>query len=158
MRGKEGDDENLLPTIIISLNMCNNSILKKSSKIFFLHFLKIFEIWVNFAEWKNGVGKLKLLPHYFGVIFQLLWPPAFADFQKKWEILHILYLGELIENWARVSTNVGSWLSRRDRNITRNITLAPNASFSNWCWRVSIDFIKKYLVTFFIGNFTRYIS
>ena len=63
----------------------------------------------------------------------------------------------LKENWARLPTNVGRWLSRHDKNITRNITFAHNASFSNSFQCISIDFQKKYVMTFFIGNLTGYI-
>ena len=74
-----------------------------------------------------------------------------------WHLEHAICLSMLKENLARVSTNVARWLWWRDRNVTRNITLAHNASFSNWFYRVSINFWKKYVITFFIVNLTSYI-
>ena len=66
--------------------MCNHFIWKKFK--YFFDFMKIFELWINFSGWKNWVGKLKYLPHYFGVILQILWPHLQQIF-KKFEIWYM---------------------------------------------------------------------
>ena len=102
------------------------------SKIIFFNFLKISKLGVGSANWK----KLSWIAEIFTSLFfwshsATIKTPPFADFQKS-KIRLILCLNMLNVNWARVFTNAGHWLSPRDRIITRNITLARNASFSNW--------------------------
>ena len=79
------------------------------------------------------------------------------DISLNYHLVYIICLGIHKNNWARESTNVGRWFSRRDRNITGNISLAHNTPFSNSFWSVSIYVWKKYLITFFIGNLVSYI-
>ena len=106
------------------------------------------QFWICFSK----VGDL----HKFEVILQLLWPQR-LQISKQNEIRPTPFSDVLKNNWARVSAYVCRWLSRRDRNIARNITLAHNASFSYWFWSVLIDFRKNYVITFFILNLTSYI-
>ena len=85
-------------------------------------------------------------------------PPPYVNLQKKKRnSAHPWFRYTIAVNWVRVSTNVGHALSRHDTNNTRNINLTHTVSFSNSIYSVSIDFRKKYVLTFFVENLISYI-